>query len=424
MKKSSNKRILFMRGYFPPENAASNQMCVDLLYALETNGYIINLICPLPTRGVTNEIRKKYKKIKDEYLNDNIHIRRYWLPKEGKSIFARGVRYLLQNIYQIIYGITHKYDVLYLYSTPPTNGVVGSLLKLIKRKPFIYNLHDVFPDSIVKLGFITKDNILFPIFKSMEKFTYKHASAIIAVSEGIRQNVLDKGVNPSKVSVVYNWADISKIKKINRHENTLLHEINLNNDDFIVTYAGNIGEAQGVTTIIESAIYLKNEKNIIFVIIGNGAKENECKSLAKSNSLDNVIFFPMQGIDRLSEVYSLGDVSLVACKAGFGNVGMPSKTGSIMSTKTPVLASFDINSELSNIILNNNAGICVEPDNPKALAKAIIELKSNLEICHSLGLNGYKFLISNMTKEICTEKIINIINIFGDLGDSNEEYGS
>ena len=138
-----NKHILFMKGYFPPESASSNQMSLDLIEKLGNRGMTVTVLCPVPTRGVTKEQRSYYSKHRNEKLFENVLVKRFWLPVEKKQVFLRAIRYLMQNLYQISYALSHKYDILFLYSTPPTNGLVGGLLQKIKRVPFIYYLHDI-----------------------------------------------------------------------------------------------------------------------------------------------------------------------------------------------------------------------------------------------------------------------------------------
>lgn len=397
-----------MRGYYFPETAASNKMCQELVESLARKGIAVEILAPVPTRGVSDEIREKYKKKKkEEFLDGAITIKRYWLPKEKKSILQRALRYFMQNLYQIIYGLKNKYDVLFLYSTPPTNGVVGGIISLLRKKPFIYNLHDVFPDSLIESGIATEKSVAYKIGKRLENFSYRHSSKIIVLSKGIKHNLENKKVPNEKMSIVYNWVDEKSVVSIDRSNNSMVSEFNIDPDKFIVTYAGNIGVAQGVETIISAAKLLAENDHIQFVIVGNGAREEECKKLARK--LKNVIFLPMQNINRLSEVYSLGDISIVTCKKGFGKCGMPSKTVNIMSAKTTLLATFDQDSDLANILSVNECGICIEPESPKALANQILELSNDREKCERLANNGRQFVEKELNKEKCISEIIDII---------------
>lgn len=408
--KNDRKRVLFMRGYFYPEVAASNQMCLELAQALEDNGYEVVILSPIPTRGVSDGVRKEYYDKREELISSHIMVKRFWLPQEGKNIIARFLRYLLQNVYQVFFALNNKYDYLFMYSTPPTNGFVGSLCSVIKRKPFIYYLHDVFPDSLVNVGITKEGSMLWKFGRILENFSYKYASKIITISNEIKNNIKNKGVCENKIDIVPNWVDATAIKEIKRENNTLFDEYGIEREKFIVTYAGNIGKAQGIKTLLEAANLLRENKKLLFVIIGNGAEEEECKNFVIQNEIDNIKFLPMQSISRISEVYSLGDASVVSCKKGFGSACVPSKTCNIMAVSRPIIASYDLSSELSYIIKEYNCGVCVQPEKPNLLADAILKLYSERENCVEMGRRGREYLIANMTKKICTKRIVDIIS--------------
>lgn len=402
------KRVLLMRGYYYPETAASNQMCKELVEIMSSSGFEITLLCPVPTRGVTKDIRKRYIKNRIERVSPNLVIKRYWLPSEKSHTLLRFFRYMLQNMYQIIYGLFHAYDILFLYSTPPTNGLVGALLRKIKRIKFFYYLHDVFPDSLVQSHITSKGSALWKIGRKIESITYDKADYIGVISEGIRSNIINKGVDIEKIHLIYNWIDLNMFSKVPRDKNSLFDQYSIDKNSFIVTYAGNIGEAQSVETLVDAARLLRNINNLIFVIIGSGSSLDSCMDKAKG--LDNVRFIPMQPPTLVSEVYSLGDVSTVLCKKGIGLTGMPSKVGSIFATSTLLLASFDLDSELAHILNDNNTGVCVEPENPELLAEKIEDICHNVNKYKDCIDNANSFVRNNMDVSICINKIINILS--------------
>lgn len=403
------KKVLFMRGYFPPESAASNQMCLDLIKRLGQKGMKVTVACPVPTRGVTDEVRREYKKNKKkEELFKNVTIKRYSLPREGNNSLIRAGRYFLQNIYQFFYGLRADYDVLFLYSTPPTNGLVGGLLAKLRKKSFYYYLHDIFPDSLVQAGKTKKGSFLWKVGRAVEKFTYKNSREILVLSRTMRENIIAKGVPEEKVGIIPNWVNTKYIQRVEREDNTLITEYGINPDKFIVTYAGNIGKAQSVETLIEAARLLEDEKEIEFVIIGDGVEKERCVKIAGDDK--NIMFIPMQPPERISEVYSLGDVSTILCRKGVGSAGMPSKTGSIFATEKMVIAAFDEGSDLHRILEENEIGLCVEPENPREFADAILWAKNNPEAVELMEKRSVKFLNEYMTSEICTERIYEFIN--------------
>jgi glycosyltransferase involved in cell wall biosynthesis len=404
---AKRKKVLFMRGYFMPESAASNQMCVDFISALSQHQYEVTVLCPIPTRGVSDEIRNKYKKIKIEKLDENITIRRFSLPKEKGGALTRAFRYILQNIYQVVYALFHDYDVLYLYSTPPTNGLVGGLLRKIKKKPFIYNLQDIFPDSLVNAKLTHKGSILWKIGRKLEDYTYKNADKIIVICEGFKRNIMEKGVPEDKIDNISNWIDLESVYPIERKYNKLIAEMNIDSQKFLVVYAGNFGDIQGADIVLRVAEVLQQNNNIYFVIFGGGAHFTEAKKQAES--LSNVTIHELMPLERISEVYSLGDVALITCKPGTGNAGMPSKVLSIMACNTPIIASFDVESDLADVIRNSGAGECVEPGNVELLKKAILN-RYELQIKYGKSYyNLREYIRKNSSRESCVKRYIDVL---------------
>ena len=142
------------------------------------------------------------------------------------------------------------------------------------------------------------------------------------------------------------------------------------------------------------------------MIFGGGAEFATAKKIVADHELSNVIIHDLLPSERVSEVYSLGDIALITCKKGVGKAGMPSKTWSIMACNTPIIASFDTGSELDLIVSSANAGICVEPENPDKLSKTILEYK---EKNNKKTDAGRKYVINYASKESCIDKYIDIL---------------
>lgn len=409
--------ILFLNAYFSPETIAFSHLEHDIINALVNAGHHIQLICPTPSRGLDDGTIKKYKAIKSEDLyNGYVHVRRFACPKEKKNPIIRAIRYLWCNLCE--YFLAKKYkniDIVFAVSTPPTQGLLGvkvakKLSKIYKRKvPFIYILQDIFPDSLATTKLAKKEGLIWKIGKKIERETYANADKIIVISQSFKHNILNKGVPDEKITVIPNWIDTNLVKPIDRNANSLFDEFNIPKNKFLVVYAGNFGRAQGANIILESAEILKEEKNIKFIIFGSGVEYDITKD--KAVKLDNVIINPLLPAKKISEVYSLGDVVLITCKKGVGGSGMPSKTWSIMACNTPIIASFDTDSELSEIINKAGAGVCVEPENAKALAEKILWAKANKITCNSRA-----YVIENAEKEKCVSKYVELVAEFIKLG--------
>lgn len=371
--------LLFLDAYFEPETIAYTHLEKDLLEGLVERKNRIQIICPIPTRGISEQIRKEYKHRKHEKLyNGRVIIKRFWAPREGKNPIIRAFRYFWCNFRSLQIAVKIKnVDAVFSNSTPPTQGMLSAMVakklskKYMKKVPFIYNLQDIFPDSLVNTGLTKNGSLIWKIGRRIENYTYKFADTIVVISEGFKRNIMDKGVPEDKIKVISNWIDLDSVHPVDRSENKLIGEFPIDPKKFLVVYAGNFGAAQGADIILKASERLKNETNIQFVIFGGGAYFEEAKKEAEK--LDNVFIHELMSADRISEVYSLGDVALITCKPGTGNAGMPSKTWSIMACNTPIIASFDTDSDLADMLRISNAGKCVRPGDVVELVNEIMQ---------------------------------------------------
>ena len=403
-------KILLLNAYYEPEVAASLYLCTNLYEDLATNGFDVELFAPLPTRGVSNEVRKEYKIRRYEVkCNGNLKIHRISIPKESKKSILRALRYIWLNIVFLYYGLRTETDLIFLQSTPPTQGAMGAILKKIKKVPVIYDLQDIFPDSLVNTGLTTKDSIIYKIGQKVELFTYKHMDKLIVISEDFKRNIMAKGVREEKIEIVYNWVDENEVVPIERNNNILIEKYGLDKDKFYVTHCGNIGLTQNMDMLVVVAKELENNPDICFLVIGDGAYKHELEKQIKEKCIKNIILLPFQPYEDIAHVFSLGDVGLVISKLNVGQNSVPSKTWSIMSAERAVLASFDSNSELNRIIGNAECGICVEAEDKLAFKTAILKLYDNKELSSRMGKNGREFVLNNLTRNVGTRKIMDLI---------------
>ena len=409
-------KILKLSPYYYPEKISSSHLSDDLEDALIKKENEIEIYAPTPTRGISDEIRKKFRKIKYEELYDgHIKIHRFDMFPEKKNLIIRAIRYILVNCIQYYKASkVRNVDVIYAASTPPTQGVLCGMVKTKltkkyrKKISYIYNLQDVFPDSLVSAGLTSKGSVLWKIGRKLEDYTYKTADTIIVISEDIKRNIIEKGVPENKIEVIPNWVDTNSIRHINKEKNSLYKKFQLKENTFKIVYAGNLGKMQGIEILIEAAIRLKNDKDVEIIIFGNGAEEDVLLKRIKTENLENIHIYPLQEPDRVSEVYSLGNVCVVSCKKGLGKGAFPSKTVSIMSTETPVLAIFDYDSELCSIIKKYDAGVCVEPENVEELVETINKMKENISLLKVKGTNGRKVVETHFSKKACLKKYMDI----------------
>lgn len=406
-------RILILTPYSFPEHAASSYLGANRNQAFIENGIDLVTYTPTPCRGVAPEVRKEYKKRKlDVYHNGHSVVHRFSMFAEGKNPVMRALRYTLVCIKHFNRGVFAKdarsCDLMFISSTPPIQGAMAALVKKFRRIPLIYNLQDIFPDSLVGTGLAKKDGLLWKIGRVIENFTYRNADKIIVISQDFKRNIMAKGVPEEKIEVIYNWVDEQAVINIPRENNKLFEKYNLDPNKFYITYCGNIGLTQNMDLLLDVAKELSTENNIHFVLVGEGADKSRVQSRVEKEKIENISFQPFQPYEDISHVFSLGDVGLIISKPGVGENSVPSKTWSIMSAERPVIANFDEN-EIRSILNDNNCGIFTKAGDKEAFKNAILELYNNKDKAIQLGKNGRQFIMENLTREIGTSKYVKVV---------------
>ena len=407
-------KILYLSSYFG-SRVSSSYLGDNRKQKFAEEGFEMYTYAPVPSRGLSKDERKYFLNNKTLYFHngkEKVHL--FWLFKEGKNTILRAARYFLQTVMHFFYGVwgkdAKKCDVMIISSTPPIQGAMAGLVKKFNKKPIVFSLQDIFPDSLVNNGLAQKDGFLWKIGRKIENFTYKNADKIVVISEDFKKNIMAKGVPEDKITVIYNWVDQDAVVDIPRNKNKLFDKYNLDRDNFYITYNGNIGLSQNIDLLLEVAGELKSlYQDIHFVLVGEGAYLDKTKQIIKEQNLSNVHLLPFQPYEDISHVFSLGDVSLVISKPGTGQASVPSKTWSIMSASRPVLANFDEN-ELKDIIEKNQTGIFTKAGDKDAFKHSILTLYNNRELCETYGKNGRQFVLDNLTKEIGTQKWVDVLN--------------
>lgn len=404
-------KVLQLTGYFLPEKAASIYLVENRLEAFANEGFDMVIHASRPTRGLSDDEYAEYKNRKEEMMYDGkLRVHRFAMYREGKNPVLRAMRYSFNWIIQLWYGLTEKnVDCVYLESTPPIQGLLGSLLKIFRNIPFVYCLQDIFPDSLAGTSLAKKGGLLWKIGRVIEDFTYKHADKIIVISEDFKKNIMAKGVPEDKIVVVYNWVDQNAVVDIPREKNKLFDKYNIDREKFYIEYSGNIGLTQNMDMLLEVMKELKTtHPDIGLVLVGEGAYKAQVEEIVKRDELTNVTMIPFQPYEDISHVFSLGDAGLVISKPGVGANSVPSKTWSIMSASRPVLANFDEN-ELKDILAGNECGIFTKAGDKEAFKQSIIKLYENRDLCKKYGTNGRQFVMDNLTREVGTQKYVDVI---------------
>lgn len=293
-------------------------------------------------------------------------------------------------------------DVIVCISPPLQLGLMAYILGKLKGVPFLFHIKDLLPDAAVNVGML-KDRRLVGLAHRLEKFIYETAAAIGVISPGFAANLYSKGVPKSKVYYLPDWIDIDFIKPIDKN-NIFRKQNGLSESDFLIMYAGNIGKKQALETLLEAASILRRQKDVVFLIVGEGARKAALVKKAEEMNLSNLHFLSLQPKKMLPYMLSAADVLVLTQQAGITDICLPSKLLTNMASARPIVASVNDRSETARAIRDAEAGLVVAPKNPQALAEAILKLRRSAELREQLGSNGRAFVAKHFEKSKVLKK--------------------
>ncbi|OGM65429.1 hypothetical protein A2893_01595 [Candidatus Woesebacteria bacterium RIFCSPLOWO2_01_FULL_39_25] len=292
----------------------------------------------------------------------------------------------LLNIFPLLFK---KVDAVFTVCPPLQLGLIARLFCIIKRIPLIFHVQDLQVDAAFDMGML-KNRFLRKILASIEKYLFKKATMLTTISNGMKNKIIDKGIDANHVSMMPNWIDTDYIKPISR-SNKFRDEYGISESKFLVLYAGNIGEKQGVDIVIDVAEMTQDKKEIFYVIVGEGANRAKLQAKIEEKRLNNIMLLPLQSREMLPYMLAAADISLIIQKMTVGDIVMPSKLLNIMASERPVIATANSICELARFINEANCGIVVGPEDPILLKDAILKIYSAPSIGRKYGISGRKY---------------------------------
>ena len=313
-------------------------------------------------------------------------------PKVEKSNFIRrylcGIQYS-RAIGKFIKQYINECDLVFVQSSPTVLYTLYYARKFARNKKIIYNVQDMFPGSSIASGVMSQKWMQI-IFYRLQKIAYKKADVITAISEDMRNKLIEQGVSNDKIRVIVNWFDDSSVHEVVWSENRFVKKYNMNPDTFYVQYAGTMGYVFDYEMVIKVADKLKEHRDIVFQMIGEGSQKAAFIQASKDKGLDNIVFLPLEQQEMVSDVYSACSVCFIPLKKGVIGNSVPSKAGLLMACKRAIITSVDKNSDYYNMI-DKYAGIAAANDDPDSIVQAILHMKNERNICTEYGISGYEY---------------------------------
>jgi colanic acid biosynthesis glycosyl transferase WcaI len=400
-------RIIILTEIFYPEKTSTGYYLTKIAEGL-AHHHDVHVIC-----GPATEDFKRVQAPSLEFIN-GITIQRCLGTAFNKdNLIGRGLNLISKTVSIAIkaLSIIQKGDKVLVVTNPPSLPIIALVLKNIKNCQFFLLVHDVYPEALIAAKILKPDTISSKIFNSINNRVCSSADKIITLGRDMQNLVAQKLLiklsiqEKSHISIIPNWADHENIKPILKSDNSLLHKLDIDKN-FVILYAGNIGRTHNIEIIVNAAQKLKEfkatQKNsspqaISFLFIGNGAKRSWLEQEIQQNELENIHVLQYLPESERNIAVTACDVAVISFLAGMAGVSVPSRMYNQMAAGKPIIAIADSDSELAEVIKEEQIGWVVQPDNLPQLIETIQLASENPNLCKEMGVRARNAALEKYT---------------------------
>ncbi|MCF6158694.1 MAG: glycosyltransferase WbuB [wastewater metagenome] len=400
-------KVLYFYQHFSTPKGSTGIRAYEFARTLVKKGHRVTMVCGACATADTG--------LTDSYINcvrrgtiDGIDVIEFNLNySNNDNYLKRTLTFLKFAFKSISIALFHDYDMLFATTTPLTAGIPGIFAKLLRKKPFVFEVRDLWPELPKAMGVITNPIIL-SLLSWLEWCSYHSADACIGLAPGIVEGIIKRGVSPGNVVLLPNGCDLSIFgnSKTNGWRPESVHS-----DDFMAVFTGAHGVANGLNAVLDAAKVLTNDNrtNIKFVFIGEGSLKGELKKRAAKEGLSNCIFLDAVPKDKLAGLLSEADIGLMilANVPAFYYGTSPNKFFDYIAAGLPVLNNYP--GWLADIIEKFRCGLAVPPDDPRAFADALVSVADNPEIIDEMGRNARKLASEQFNRLDIADKFVTFL---------------
>jgi glycosyltransferase involved in cell wall biosynthesis len=362
--------ILIFNEYYPPDTSATAKMAALVAEKL-AQSHKVTVLAGRPSYDPDEYYPFAF--LRRDTRNDVIIERVGSTDYPRHQMRRRVANYLSYLALAVPRAIAIRPDVVLAMTDPPIAGIAGAFVARMARRPFVYNIRDMYPDMAVG-GDIVRPSEWVRRWENLHRRALKQAARIIVLGDDMRNRILAKGVSPDRVVVIRDGT--SSFPGLMPDANhPVVQELRCG-FPFVVLHAGNLGFYGAWSTLLKAAELLRNQ-NIGFVFVGDGANRAQLEADTRAAGLPNVRFLPFRPVEQLPHVMMAGDLHVITIRRGLEGVVVPSKLYSTLAAGRPVLAVASPESDAARIVVENRCGIEANPDNPAAVAEAICKLRDD-----------------------------------------------
>lgn len=377
-------RLLLISEFFYPYKTSTQKILTELSEDLVEYGMDVSVLTS------KNAYREKVQKVSKEEVYKGIKIKRVFSTKLARdSKVGRLINYGTFT-FSIFLNLIFKkdYDKILFVSNPPLIPYLGYLLKGLRGKEYIYLVHDIYPDVAERLGVIKERSFISNLMNKINNKIYKNAEKVIVLGQDMKNVIKEKGVDSEKIKIVTNWADKTNNFKVKVKES--FFKAYKMKAKFNIVYTGNISKVHSIDSIIETAIKLKEDENIMFTFVGDGNRKEYIKNIIDRENLTNIQVLDYMFGEEYNNMLNSADIFISTLQKGIEGLGVPSKTYTYMAVGKPIIAIMDRKSEIGTVVEKFNLGKRFNSNEVTEIAEYIYYLKENNE--------EYKRVSDNVTK--------------------------
>jgi glycosyltransferase involved in cell wall biosynthesis len=371
-------RILLLNLYYPPDTSATAKMAETVVNALARE-HEVTVMCGRPSYDPSE--RRAWRLWQTEKKNGVSIMRLGSTDYPRFNMKKRALNYLTYSALVIPRALFMRCDAVLAMTDPPFQGIIGAMVAALKRKPYIYNIRDMYPDMAVG-GSIVTPGLVARVWEKLHRWALRRASYVIVLGEDMRSRIISKAVPAERIEIVRDGVDFDAQTK-NEVDPQVMAQIR-NGFRFVLVHAGNLGFYGDWDALLEVARDLqKDDPEIGMVFIGEGAQKQRLEAAAAG--MRNVRFLPFFPASKIPSVLAAADAHLITIKRGLEGVVMPSKMYGILAAGKPIVAVAP--RETDAVALGETAGFSVgaDPDRPDEVVRVIRELARDPERVQRMG---------------------------------------
>jgi glycosyltransferase involved in cell wall biosynthesis len=395
--------ILYFHQYFQTPKGIGGIRSYNMAQALIKAGHSVTLICGNSVKGSTGLV-KPFIKGRRRGIVDDIDVIEFDLKYSNHLNYLERTKVFIKfTLLSIGIILCEPSDIIFATSTPLTMGIPGIFARWFKKKPFIFEVRDLWPELPRAMGVINNSLIL-SVMSFLEWLSYRSANKLIALSPGIKKGISKRGIDIKKIKMIPNGSDLDLFS----NNNFAIRPKGVGQNDLMVIFTGTHGVANGLDAVLDAASVLKKRGNINikFILIGEGKLKFKLKERAKHEELDNIIFLDSMPKTELKNIMTVADIGMQILDniPAFYYGTSPNKFFDYIAAGLPVLNNYP--GWIADLITKNQCGYVIDPNNPEIFADMLIDAVESPDKLMKMSLNARKLAKNKFDTKLLGKKFV------------------